>query len=197
MERGAAKFVETSRPASEGERVEMEKLGLLDKDGNPLPVPLPNAPKRAPHAVARRKISNLDVLNEAYDYEPVPSSFTRGMRVDLKSGSTFLWISGTSAVDEVGDSVWVGDIRAQTWRTLRNITGLLESEGASWQDIVRTTCYLRDIERDYKDFNEVRTHFLGAMGLDPIPASTGIQARICRSDLLIEIEAIAIIEEKR
>jgi enamine deaminase RidA (YjgF/YER057c/UK114 family) len=119
------------------------------------------------------------------------------MRVDLKSGSTFLWISGTSAVDEVGDSVWVGDIRAQTWRTLRNITGLLESEGASWQDIVRTTCYLRDIERDYEDFNEVRTHFLGAMGLDPIPASTGIQARICRSDLLIEIEAIAIIEEKK
>jgi len=59
--------------------------------------------------------------------------------------------------------------------------------------VVRTTCYLRDIERDYKDFNEVRTQFYKELGLDPLPASTGIQARICREDLLVEIEAIAII----
>jgi enamine deaminase RidA (YjgF/YER057c/UK114 family) len=32
-----------------------------------------------------------------------------------------------------------------------------------------------------------------AVGLDPLPASTGMQARICRSDLLVEIEAIAIL----
>ena len=49
----------------------------------------------------------------------------------------------------------------------------------------------RDIERDYKDFNEVRTAFFGWLGLDPLPASTGIQARLCREDLLVEIEAIA------
>jgi enamine deaminase RidA (YjgF/YER057c/UK114 family) len=59
---------------------------------------------------------------------------------------------------------------------------------------VRTTCYLRDIERDYEDFNQIRTHFFQAMHLDPLPASTGIQARLCREDLLVEIEAIAILQ---
>lgn len=52
---------------------------------------------------------------------------------------------------------------------------------------------LRDIERDYSEFNSIRNEFFQALGLDPLPASTCIQARICRSDLLIEIEAIAIL----
>ncbi len=91
----------------------------------------------------------------------------------------------------------MGDFRAQTWRTYQNITGLLEAEGATWKDIVRTTCYLRDIERDYEAFNEIRTQFFAEQGLDPLPASTGIQAILCRPDLLIEIEAIAIFETDR
>jgi enamine deaminase RidA (YjgF/YER057c/UK114 family) len=86
----------------------------------------------------------------------------------------------------------VGDLRAQTRRTFDNITNLLAAEGATWKDIVRTTCYLRDIERDYKEFNEERTAFYNEQGLNPLPASTGIQAILCRPDLLIEIEAIAM-----
>ena len=77
-------------------------------------------------------------------------------------------------------------------RTLENITGLLESEGCTWHDIVRTSCYLRDIDRDYEAFNEERTAFFKAQGLDPLPASTGIQAKLCRPELLVEIEAIAM-----
>jgi enamine deaminase RidA (YjgF/YER057c/UK114 family) len=88
--------------------------------------------------------------------------------------------------------VHIGDFRAQVRRTFHNITGLLESEGATWKDIVRTTCYLRDIERDYEAFNEERTRFYQEQGLDPLPASTGIQAILCRPELLVEIEAIAI-----
>jgi hypothetical protein len=58
------------------------------------------------------------------------------------------------------------------------------------------TCYLRDIERDYKDFNEERTAFYKEQGLNPLPASTGIQAILCRPDLLVEIEAIAMIRPR-
>jgi enamine deaminase RidA (YjgF/YER057c/UK114 family) len=58
--------------------------------------------------------------------------------------------------------------------------------------VVRTSCYLRDIERDYKAFNEERAAFYGQQGLNPLPASTGIQAILCRPELLIEIEAIAM-----
>ena len=140
--------------------------------------------------VKKRAVTNHGVLNEAFAYAK-PSSFSRGMRIDL-NGLTILLISGTASIDEHGKSVHIGDFRAQMRRTFANITGLLASEGATWHDIVRTTCYLRDIERDYDAFNEERTAFYKEQGLDPLPASTGIQAILCRPELLIEIEAIAM-----
>jgi 2-iminobutanoate/2-iminopropanoate deaminase len=140
--------------------------------------------------VEKRAITNLRALNEAYDY-PKPSSFSRGLRVDL-NGLTILLISGTASIDEHGQTVHAGDFRAQQRRTYYNITRLLEAEGATWKDVVRTTCYLRDIERDYAAFNEERTAFFREQRLDPLPASTGIQAILCRPELLIEIEAIAM-----
>jgi enamine deaminase RidA (YjgF/YER057c/UK114 family) len=139
--------------------------------------------------VKKRAITALSVLNEAFEY-PKPSSFSRGMRIDL-GGVAILLISGTASIDESGQTVHVGDFRAQLRRTYHNITGLLEAEGATWKDVVRTTCYLRDMERDYEAFNEGRTAFYREQGLDPLPASTGIQAILCRPELLVEIEAIA------
>lgn len=140
--------------------------------------------------VEKKKVTNLDVLNEAYAYEK-PSSFSRALRLELGEVVVLL-ISGTASIDDMGLTVHVGDFRAQLRRTYENITGLLASEGATWKDIVRTTCYLRDIDRDYAVFNEERTRFFEEQGLDPLPASTGIQAILCRPDLLIEIEAIAM-----
>ena len=74
----------------------------------------------------------------------------------------------------------------------RTSRDLLKSEGCTWHDVVRTSCYLRDIDRDYDVFNEDRTKFFMEQGLDPLPASTGIQAHLCRPELLIEIEAIVM-----
>ena len=113
------------------------------------------------------------------------------MRLDLP-GATLLFLSGTASIDEHGATVHEGDFAAQCLRTYRNLTRLLEAEGADWRDVVRTTCYLRDIERDYAAFNQLRTWFVAAAGCDPLPASTAIQARLCRSELLVEIEAIAV-----
>ena len=140
--------------------------------------------------IVKKAMSAPNVLNEAYHYAR-PSSFSRGLRIDV-GGIVILLISGTASVDENGQSIHIGDFRAQTRRTFMNITALLASEGAIWKDIVRTTCYLRDIDRDYKEFNEERTAFYREQGLDPLPASTGIQAILCRPELLIEIEAIAM-----
>jgi len=146
-------------------------------------------------AIPKKAISAPEALNEAYHYAK-PSSFSRGLRLDIK-GITILLISGTASVDDEGRTIHVGDFRAQTWRTYENITKLLAAEGATWKDVVRTTCYLRDIERDYEAFNEIRTQFFQEQGLNPLPASTGIQAILCRPDLLIEIEAMAIFESDR
>lgn len=145
--------------------------------------------------IKKRAMTNHGVLNEAYAYAK-PSSFSRGMRIDL-NGLTILLISGTASIDEDGVSVHIGDFRAQMRRTLENITGLLKSEGCTWHDIVRTSCYLRDIDRDYDIFNEERTAFFKEQGLDPLPASTGIQAKLCRPELLVEIEAIAMFRTEK
>jgi 2-iminobutanoate/2-iminopropanoate deaminase len=141
-------------------------------------------------SIEKKPVSAPEILNEAFSYAK-PSSFSRGLRLEF-GDFVLLLISGTASVDESGRSVHVGDFRAQCRRTYLNITKLLESEGAAWKDIVRTTCYLRDIDRDYEAFNEERTSFYKAQELDPLPASTGIQAHLCRPELLVEIEAIAI-----
>jgi 2-iminobutanoate/2-iminopropanoate deaminase len=184
-----------TEPKSTEEREEMTALGLLAEDGSLKPPALSAGTGPSGARIERRAMKAGEVLNEAYDYAR-PSSFARGIRFDL-GDKTMLLISGTASVDEAGRTVHTGDFRAQLWRTYRNITALLASEGATWQDMVRTTCYLRDIERDYKDFNEVRTAFFAWLGLDPLPASTGIQARLCREDLLVEIEAIAVFGRKQ
>ena len=145
--------------------------------------------------IKKHAMTNHGVLNEAYAYAK-PSSFSRGMRIDL-NGLTILLISGTASIDENGVSVHIGDFRAQMKRTLDNITGLLEAEGCTWHDIVRTSCYLRDIDRDYDAFNEERTAFFKQQELDPLPASTGIEAHLCRPELLIEIEAIAMFRTEK
>jgi 2-iminobutanoate/2-iminopropanoate deaminase len=145
--------------------------------------------------IEKRAMTNHGVLNEAFAYAK-PSSFSRGMRIDL-NGLTILLISGTASIDEEGKSVHIGNFRAQMRRTLANISGLLESEGCTWHDIVRTSCYLRDIDRDYEEFNEERTAFFKEQGLDPLPASTGIQAKLCRPELLVEIEAIAMFRTEK
>lgn len=192
---GTSSRIEMERPEgpcweSQAELEEMRLVGLLSPKGGLLP-----PPERAVTRVERSPIEARDVLNEAYSYAR-PSSFSRGLRVNFGVVDLLL-ISGTASIDEAGQSVYVGDFRAQCWRTYRNITRLLAAEGANWHDIVRTSCYLRDIERDYKDFNEVRTTFFTWLGLDPLPASTGIQARLCREELLVEMEATAVLPASR
>jgi enamine deaminase RidA (YjgF/YER057c/UK114 family) len=177
---------------TQGERDELIALGVLSTFGE-IQTAQTTAPGDGLESIPRSGIENHSVLNEACEYG---SAFSRGLRLELDK-YLLLLISGTASVDEQGDTIHRGDIRAQCWRTYRNITALLESEGATWKDVVKTTCYLRDIERDYEDFNAVRTAFFKWNELDPLPASVGIQARLCREDLLVEIEAVAILRKTR
>jgi enamine deaminase RidA (YjgF/YER057c/UK114 family) len=142
----------------------------------------------------KRAVTNLSVLNEAYDYAR-PSSFSRGLRLEL-GNIVVVIISGTASIDENGVSIHIGDFRAQVSRVYQNIKALLEKEGATWKDVVRTGCFLRDIERDYAEFNEERTRFFQQEGIELLPASIGIQAILCRPELLVEIEAMAVMVKK-
>ena len=139
--------------------------------------------------IEKKAITALGVLNEAYHYEK-PSSFSRGLRIEL-GGFVILLISGTASVDENGASVHVGDFRAQCRRTFLNITGCSNRRGQRGRHRPDQLLPARYRAR-YAAFNEERTAFYQQQGLDPLPASTGIQAILCRPELLVEIEAIAM-----
>jgi len=148
----------------------------------------------AVYRIKKSAIHEPRVLNEPHDYAK-RVSFSRGMRVEL-ADCTMLFISGTASVDEQGQTVHVGDFEKQAGRTFHNIASLLNAEGADWHDVVRATCYLVDFAH-YDVFNRVRNNFFDDEGLDPYPASTCIQATLCRPELLVEVEAIAMIPKGR
>lgn len=174
---------------TEGEQIEMEKLGILSSDNKITETVYPEIHENRP-PIEKHVVHAPHIINEAYNYEK-PSSFSRALRLDL-GGYKVLLISGTASVNEEGKPEHIGDFKAQLWRTYRNITNLLNAEGMTWHDVVRTTNYLRDIERDYAEFNKIRTTFYQWQGLDPLPAATGIQVRLCWETLLVEIEVYAI-----
>lgn len=178
---------------TEGEVIEMKKLGILTDDHKISESTFPPIHVERP-PIAKHVVHAPHTINEAYDYDK-PSSFSRALRLDLGDYKVLV-ISGTASVNEEGGPEHIGDFKAQLWRTYYNITNLLEAEGMTWHDIVRTTNYLRDIERDYGEFNKIRTSFYSWLGLDPLPAATGIQARLCWETLLVEIEAYAICKVK-
>lgn len=137
--------------------------------------------------IEKKRITSK-LLNEAPEYG---SSFSRGLEIPFGKYSLIL-ISGTASVDENGETFKPGDFTSQIKRTYDNLTDLLNSAGVNWHDVIRTRCYLRDMDRDYKEFNKYRTKFYDSIPLKPYPASLCIEARLCRPDLLVEIELTAI-----
>lgn len=146
--------------------------------------------RRARARVPKRPITNHAVLNEAYHYAK-PSAFSRGMRV-AAGAVHWIFISGTASIGPDGRTLHVGDFARQLARTYGNLTALLASEGADWHDVARTTVYLKDMKH-YDWFNKGRRRFFDALGLAPPPASTCIQAHLCREELLVEMELIAVV----
>jgi 2-iminobutanoate/2-iminopropanoate deaminase len=76
-----------------------------------------------------------------------------------------------------------------------NVTALLEAEGASWKHVVKTTLFLKDMAY-YNELSAIRTAFFKEQGVSVYPASTCVQATLCRPELLCEMEAMAIIGDK-
>lgn len=150
----------------------------------------------------RRKCSNMKLkitkkaiqaphfLNEPIEYG---KSFSRGINVTLGKTNLF-FISGTASIDKNGNTFRPGDFSSQTRRTFENLTALLQSAHATWHDVVQTRCYLKNIKQDYSKFNATRNSFYKKQKLRVFPASVCVEANLCRPELLVEIEAIAILK---
>ena len=78
-------------------------------------------------------------------------------------------------------------IEEQTEQVMKNVAALLESQNASFTDVVKTTCFLADMG-DFAAFNEIYAkYFTGTY-----PARSCVEVARLPKDVLIEIEAIAI-----
>ena len=119
--------------------------------------------------------------------EPV-SHFTHVVRA-----GRLVFVSGCVATDGDGRVVGGSDVVAQTRQTLENIKRCLAAAGATFADICKVTVFLRNID-DREKVNTVRKEYFGAHR----PASTLVEiSRLVRDDYLIEIEATAVIAERR
>jgi 2-iminobutanoate/2-iminopropanoate deaminase len=103
-----------------------------------------------------------------------------------------VFVSGLTARDPAtGATVGVGDVRAQTRTILDAMTRVLAEASGTLDDVTRVTVYVTDIERDFAAIHEVRAQYFRA----PLPASTMVEvSRLVSPDMLIEIEAIAIVD---
>jgi reactive intermediate/imine deaminase len=99
-----------------------------------------------------------------------------------------IYVSGQVAYNSDGQLVGEGDIKAQTRQVFQNIKEVLESAGATMQDIIKINTYITD-QSKFMDMLEVRKEIFG----DNPPASTAVVvAGLAFPGLLIEVEAIAM-----
>ena len=119
--------------------------------------------------------------------EPV-SHFTHVVRA-----GRLVFVSGCVATDAQGRVVGGHDVVAQTRQVHENIKHCLAAAGATFADVCKVTVFLRDIG-DREKVNTVRKEYFGAHR----PASTLVEiSRLVRDDYLVEIEATAVIPERR
>lgn len=97
-----------------------------------------------------------------------------------------VFCSGQGPMDPLTNAIVEGDVAIQTERTMENIKALLEEMGLDFGDVVKSTCYLADMD-DFKAFNEVYGSYLP----EPYPARTTIEAARLPLDIKVEIEVIA------
>jgi len=113
-------------------------------------------------------------------------SYARGKRV-----GPFVYVSGTTAIDEAGQIHAPGDCYAQTIFILGRIENVLISLGAEMRHVVRTTAFLADMKGGVRDF--VKAH--GEIFKDINPTSTGVEAGLTRRGLMVEIQVDAIVHD--
>ena len=105
--------------------------------------------------------------------------------------NNLVFLSGTTATDDAGNLVGVGDIAAQTRRIFEKFSALLHKEGGSLANIVETTDYFLSLD-EYGKTAAVRREMLKG---PPWPAATGVVVSgLIRKDALIEIKAIAVLQ---
>ena len=97
----------------------------------------------------------------------------------------FLFVSGQIAIDPQTADIIEGDIEAQTEQVLKNVAAIIEAAGLSLQDVVKCSCFLKDMN-DFVRFNGVYESYFG----DSLPARETVEVARLPKDVLVEVSAI-------
>ena len=121
---------------------------------------------------------------------PAPAhTFSQGVRK-----GPMLQVAGQGPMDpESGKYIALGDVRAQTRRTLENVRAILEAGGASVEDVIMFRVYLTSRE-DFAAMNEAYGEFVGEhVPSGVLPARTTVFTGLPHEEMLVEIDALAVV----
>lgn len=126
------------------------------------------------------------IMLDRPDVPKAPSKAAPGIKV---SGGSLILVSGQVAWDAEGRVVGKGDIRAQARQAFENLKRVYAEGGATLADIIKMTIYLTDLAHR-RAVREVRSEYLGTH--NP-PSTTVVVSSLVEPDLLIEIDATAMV----
>jgi len=117
-----------------------------------------------------------------------PQPFSQGV---IAPAGRMVWAAGQVALDREGAVVGKGDAARQTAAALENLKAVLEDAGATMEDVVKLTVYLTHMSRDLAQVQEMRRKYFP---VDPPASSTIGISELVNPELLVEIEALAVID---
>lgn len=116
-------------------------------------------------------------------------------QIVTSTGGKTVYLSGQVGWDATQQIVGADDLRAQMWQSLRNVETALQVAGGALTDVVSMRIYI--VESVMNQTGHVREGLLTFFPPEHAPATTWIIVRgLANPDFLVEIEAIAVIEEK-
>ena len=100
----------------------------------------------------------------------------------------FIYTSGQIPVNPATGLLDARDIDGQTRQALENLKNVLEAAGSGFSKVIKTTVFIKDM-KDFAKINEIYSSYFS----DPYPARSCVEVARLPKDVLIEIEAAAIV----